>query len=190
MALAVPRGTRGAVVTSLLMSFFAGMSIETAAAGDWTITPFISGQETFTDNVLLTPTKRQSDFVTGLSPGISINGESARFSANLNYSPTVALFALTPNQNFVGHNLYANGNAILARDLLFLDARGYLAVLPTNAGLTTSGFALPSAAPGISSGATGIPSAAGATFIGPQGLTANQLSQVSSFSASPYLSHR
>src|SRR5437868_8151381 len=160
MALAIPRAARGAVLACLSISYLAGMSIGTAAAGDWTITPFISGQETFTDNVLLTPTKRQSDFVTGLSPGISITGESARFSANLNYSPTVQLFALTPNQNFIGHNLYANGNAILVKDLLFLDARGYLAVLPTNTGLTTSCFALPSAAPGVSSAVTGIPSAA------------------------------
>ena len=104
MALLVPRGARGAVLAGLFISCFAGKSIETAAAGDWTITPFISGQETFTDNVLLTPTNRHSDFVTGLSPGISITGESARFSANLNYSPILQLFALTPNQNFLGHS--------------------------------------------------------------------------------------
>ncbi|MBV9183066.1 MAG: outer membrane beta-barrel protein [Acidobacteria bacterium] len=161
-------------------------------AGDWTIAPFIAGQESFTDNVLLTPTNRRSDFVTGLFPGVSINGESARFRATLNYSPIVELFALTPNQNFVGQNLYANGNAILVPDLFFLDARGYMSLLPTNPGLTTAGgFAAPVAAPGAPSAITGIPSVAGTSLLNPlQGLAANQLSQVSSFSASPYLSRR
>src|SRR5206468_6271732 len=51
--------------------------------------------------------------------------------------------------------------------------------------------AIPAAAPGVPSGVTGIPSAIGSSFLSPQqGLAANQLSQVSSFSASPYLSHR
>jgi len=179
------------IVSWLLVSCLAGAPLA-AIAGDWTITPFIAGQETFTDNVLLTPTNRRSDFVTGLFPGISINGESARFRATLNYSPTVELFALTPNQNFVGHNLYANGNAALVQDLLFLDARGYMSLLPTNPGLTTAGgFAIPAAIPGIPSSITGIPSAAGPSFLNPQqGLPANQLGQVSSFSASPYLLHR
>src|SRR5262245_53091591 len=95
----------------------AGLSSSAALAGDWTISPFIAGQETFTDNVLLTPTNRHSDFVTSLFPGISITGESARYTATLNYAPTVALFALTPGQNFLGHNMYANGNAILVPDL-------------------------------------------------------------------------
>ena len=178
-------------LTWLSMSCLAGLPFA-AMAGDWTITPFIAGQESFTDNVLLTPTNRRSDFVTGLFPGISIDGESARFHAILNYSPTVELFALTPSQNFVGHNLYANGNAILVPDLLFLDARGYMSLLPTNSALTTAGgFAIPAAVPGVPSSITGIPSVAGPSFLSPQqGLPANQLSQISSFSASPYLSHR
>src|SRR5262249_26252734 len=121
-----------------------------------------------------------------LFPGISITGESARYTATLNYAPTVALFALTPGQNFLGHNMYANGNGILVQDLLFLDARGYLALLPTNPGLTTGGLTSPLAAPGVPSAVTGIPAT-----VGPQqGLAANQLSQVSSFSLSPYLSRR
>src|SRR5438270_10445733 len=79
-----------------------------AMAGDWTITPRVSGQETFTDNVFDTPTNRRSDFITSLSPGISVSGESARLQAKLDYSPTAYLYALTPSQNVIGHNLYAN----------------------------------------------------------------------------------
>jgi hypothetical protein len=156
-----------------------------AAAGDWTITPRIAGQETFTDNLLLTPTNRRSDFITGISPGISITGESPRLQAKFDYSPTVELFALTPSQNFIGHNLYANGNATIVRDLFFLDARGYMALLPTNPGLSTGLISsVPSALPAV-------PSAIGPSFPNlQQGISKNQLSQVSSFSASPYLAHR
>ena len=154
-------------------------------AGDWTITPRIAGQETFTDNLLLTPTNHRSDFITAISPGISITGESTRLQATLEYSPTLELFALTPSQNFLGHNLYANGNATIVRDLFFLDARGYMALQPTNPGLSTGP---------ISSGPSALaaaPSAIGPSFLNlQQGLPKNQLSQVSSFSASPYLAHR
>jgi hypothetical protein len=180
-----------AVLVWLSIGYTTGLPFGAALAGDWTITPFIAGQETFTDNVLLTPTNRHSDLVTGLFPGVSITGESARFNATLNYSPTIQLFALTPNQNFVGHNLYANGTAILVPDWFFLDARGYATLLPTNPGLTTAGgfgaggFGIPVAAPGAPSAVPGVPSTIGGSF-----LPGNQQSQVTSFSASPYLSRR
>src|SRR6266480_4741946 len=83
------------------------------AAGDWTIIPRIGGQEVFTDNVLLTPTNRRADFITVVSPGISISGESSRLQATLDYSPSLAIFALTPGQDFIGHNLYGNATATI-----------------------------------------------------------------------------
>src|SRR5437868_3147689 len=46
-----------------------GLSISpmvAALAGDWTITPRVSGQEILTDNVLGTPINRRSDFITNL----------------------------------------------------------------------------------------------------------------------------
>jgi uncharacterized protein (PEP-CTERM system associated) len=149
-----------------------------AVAGDWTITPRVSGQEIFTDNVLLTPTNRRSDFITSIAPGIAITGESTRLQAKLDYSPTLALFALTPSQDFIGHNLYANGTASVVPDLFFLDGRGYMALQPTIPGLTTG--LVPS-----------VPLAFGPGFSNAQqAIPQNQLTQVSSFSASPYLAHR
>src|SRR3984893_14959630 len=139
-----------------------------AVAGDWTITPRIAGQETFTDNLLLTPTNRRSDFITGIFPGISITGESSRVQAKFDYSPAIELFALTPSQNFIGHDLYANGNATIVRDLFFLDTRGYMALLPTNPGLSTGLISsVPSALPGV-------PSAIGPSFLNlQQGISKN-----------------
>src|ERR671939_43424 len=77
-----------------------------ASAGDWTITPRITAQEIYTDNVLLTPTNRRSDFITTVAPGLSIPGESPRLQAKVDYAPTLQHYALTPDLNFIGQNLY------------------------------------------------------------------------------------
>src|SRR5260221_5113959 len=154
-----------------------------AIAGDLTFTPRIAGQELFTDNVLLTPTNRRSDFVTTLSPGLSISDDSPRLQAKLDYSPTLSLYALTPGQNFIGQNLYANGTLTVVPEFFFLDARGLLSMVPSVAGLGT----------GLSAGLTptSVPSLLGPTFINTsQGIPRSQLAQVSSFSYSPYLARR
>src|SRR5207248_8582046 len=105
--------------------------------------PRVSAQGIFTDNLFFTPANRRSDFITSLSPGIGITGESARFQAKLDYSPSLFLYALTPSQNFIGQNLYANGNLTIVPDLFFLDTRGYATFQPTlpgfSGGLSPSG---------------------------------------------------
>src|SRR5580658_311261 len=76
-----------------------------ALADGWTFSPWIGGQELATDNVLLTPTNRRSDFLTTLSPGFSITEDGERLRGNLDYSPSLYYYALTPTQNAIGHNL-------------------------------------------------------------------------------------
>ena len=148
-------------------------------AQNWTITPRVSGQELYTDNVLLVPTNRQSDLVTTLAPGITISGETSRLRANLDYAPTVQLYAFTPDLNFVGQNLYANGTGTIIPDLFFVDARGLLSVQPTLPGLGTSLTTISTA------------SLLGPSFVNAsQGIPRSQLSQISTFSASPYLVRR
>ena len=160
-----------------------------AIAGDWTITPWIAAQETFTDNVFFTSSNRRSDLITGLSPGVSITGESARLHANLSYSPTLALFAFTPNQNFLGHNLYANGEATIVPDWFFFDARGYMALQPNIPGV--SGAFNPSITAPASVTPQALPSAVAPGFVNNQSaIPRSLLSQVSSFTASPFLAHR
>lgn len=162
-------------IIGICLLFFSNSAI----AQNWTFTPRVTGQELFTDNVLLTPTNRRSDLVTTLSPGIAISGESPRLQARIDYSPTVQLYALTPDLDFVGQNLYANGTATLIPDLLFIDARGLLSMQPTLPGLGTSLSTI--------SG----PSLIGPSFVNAsQGIPNSQLSQISTFSASPYLVRR
>lgn len=150
-----------------------------ASAGDWTFTPRIVGQELYTDNVLLTPTNRRSDLVTTLAPGLNITGQSERLSGTFDYSPSVQIYALTHQLNFVGQNLYANGTATIVPDLFFIDGRGFLSVQPSIPGLGTGilpGTVAPLLSPTVVNTSAAIPS--------------SQLAQVQSFSASPYLARR
>jgi uncharacterized protein (PEP-CTERM system associated) len=164
-----------------------------AIAGDWMITPWIAAQETFTDNLFFTSSNRRADLITGLSPGLSITGDSARLHANLSYSPTLALFAFTPNQNFLGHNLYANGEATLVPDWFFFDARGYMALQPNIPGVSGAfnpSITAPTTAPTTVTPQT-LPSAVAPGFVSNQSaIPRSLLSQVSSFTASPFLAHR
>ena len=114
-----------------------GCLTEAAEAGDITISPRFNAQELITDNVLLTPSNRKSDFVTTISPGLAVTADTTRLQAKIDYSPAVYLYALTPNQNLIGHNLYANGTTIIAPYLFFFDARGYASLQPSTPGLNT-----------------------------------------------------
>ncbi len=166
-----------------MLAFWTGAAfigtILPAYGGDWTVAPRIGGQELFTTNVLLTPTNERSDFITSLSPGINVSGTSSRLQGTLDYSPTLYRYALTPGQDTIAQNLYANGTATLVPNTFFVDARGYASMQPINPGLMNG--SLGTAAPilptsSFSNIAQGIPKA--------------QLAQVLSFSVSPYLAHR
>src|SRR5262249_35116631 len=137
----------------------------------------LAGQEQFTDNVLLTPTDRRSDFITIVQPGLFVSDDSERFKGNLDYSPALYYYAITPGQNVIGHNLYGNGTAALLPDHLFIDARAYASVQPSNVGLATGAGALhPTIGPNVVNSPIGIPS--------------SQLSQTATFSLSPYFIER
>lgn len=163
---------------ALLLGVCCGSGV--AGAQSVTYTPYFGGQELVTDNVLLTPTNQKSDLVTSISPGITVNADTTRLHGTLDYSPTFYLYAFTPGQNQVGQNLYANGTATLARDLLFFDARGYATFQPSTPGLTN----------GVLGGVPTLSSVGGPVSSSSQGIPSSQLTQVTSFSASPYLVHR
>ena len=166
------------------VAVFAGIAARAppAGAGDWLFTPSLQDQEIFTDNVLATPTNRRSDLITALSPGLAISGQSARLSGQFSYSPTLYRYALTPGQNVLAHNLYANGTATLAPDLLFFDAHAYASQQPTT--------------PGLGSNLASFGPTAGLSAIGPtnlfttSALPQSQLTQVTTFIGAPYVQRR
>jgi len=173
-------GTRGVrFVTARLAGLLLASISLPASAGDWTITPRITAQEIYTDNVLLTPTNRRSDFITTIAPGLSIAGESPRLQAKVDYAPTLQLYALTPDLNFIGQNLYANATGTVVPELFFVDARGFLSLQPSSPALGTGLLA------------SSAPSLIGPTLVtAAQAIPRSQLAQASSVSVSPYLARR
>lgn len=98
------------------------MSGNTGAV-EWTFTPHLGVSETYTDNVSLAPRgQERSDFVTQITPGISLRGVGPRLKLSANYS-LQTLFYANEGNNTINHMLDANGNAELVENLFFLDAR-------------------------------------------------------------------
>ncbi|MDI6745933.1 MAG: TIGR03016 family PEP-CTERM system-associated outer membrane protein [Rhodocyclaceae bacterium] len=89
---------------------------------NWQITPSIGIEGTYTDNVNLTANNRKSDFVTRISPGLRIEGQSARASGNLNYQWQQYVYAESSARNNQQKSLAANGRLELVEQWLFLDA--------------------------------------------------------------------
>ena len=56
------------------------------AAGEWTFTPRFNINETYTNNVLLVENGEEGDFITMVSPGLSVRGEGPRLSSNIDYN--------------------------------------------------------------------------------------------------------
>jgi uncharacterized protein (PEP-CTERM system associated) len=93
-----------------------------AWAAKWDIVPTLSVGETYTDNVSLTPNAlKQGDWVTQVTPGISIAATGARLRFNATYDPEVIYYARGQQNDQVFQRGNAVGNAELAKQLLFVD---------------------------------------------------------------------
>lgn len=87
---------------------------------DWSITPTIQMQEIFSDNITLSSKDKKSAFVTSVSPGVSIIGQSAKHMLNLNYTMQ-NLYNANGNNGVDIHNQLAfNSQHTFIPDKLFL----------------------------------------------------------------------
>lgn len=87
---------------------------------NWRITPFVSADGTYTDNVNLAANKK-ADFITRLSPGITVHGEGGRFSGNLNYQWQRYSYAEQSARSNQQRSLAAKGKLELVEQWLFLE---------------------------------------------------------------------
>ncbi len=95
-----------------------------ADAGDWKITPSIDLRETYSDNVrLASDGNEQSDFITQISPGISVTGTGARLKLNGRYSMQNIFYASESDAKSLHHQLSGNANAELWEDIFFIDGK-------------------------------------------------------------------
>jgi uncharacterized protein (PEP-CTERM system associated) len=89
---------------------------------EWTVVPGATATEEFTDNVRSTPTDRQSDIISELTPSLYVNGDTPRLKATLNYTPDFIEHVTATDQNQINQNLTGNGTLTAVPNLLFFDA--------------------------------------------------------------------
>ena len=93
-----------------------------SAAADWRVAPDITLRETYTDNVFFGAGPRTDDFITQVTPGIRIDGKSARLTASLDYRPSALFYARESDFNDVVNNLAGYGRLEAVENFFFIDA--------------------------------------------------------------------
>ena len=90
----------------------------------WRVDPSLLVRETFTDNLRLAPKgSEESEFITEVVPRLRITGSGPRLRANIDYSPSLLLFANNAAAR-VRHSLTALATAEVVENFLFLEGVG------------------------------------------------------------------
>jgi uncharacterized protein (PEP-CTERM system associated) len=144
----------------------------------WTILPRVDVSEAFNDNIFQTSNRRSSDFITYITPAVSIAGNLPYLQTQIYYAPTGIIYASHGDQDMVAQNLNGSATVTVVPDAFYVNLRGYAAVQPTFGGVPNAngGFGL---SPGNGIGQNTSPF-----------LTRNNATQAETFSIAPYVVHR
>ncbi|GAC1411277.1 MAG: hypothetical protein NVSMB6_12390 [Burkholderiaceae bacterium] len=94
-------------------------------ASEWRFVPNANLIETYTDNVRLAPRGReQSDFVTQVAPGFTLDNDRPRLQVHIGYALQALLYKDSDISPQVSNLVNATVHATLIEDLLLMDARG------------------------------------------------------------------
>ena len=94
-------------------------------AGNWQIDPSLTIKETYSDNIRLASSGNEKGaFVTEVTPGISVVGNTARNKVNLNYRLQNLFNSGGNEEHDLNHQLQFDSNSELLRNSLFLDLSG------------------------------------------------------------------
>lgn len=89
----------------------------------WLLTPSLEIGEIYNDNVALAPKGSEVwDFITTVSPGLNLIGNTPRATLNLTYDPQELIFARGTFANTLQQRLLGTGRAELWREVLFFEA--------------------------------------------------------------------
>lgn len=129
------RRSLAGVVSSVLLS-------GVAQAGDWMITPRFSVAENYSDNIFLSAQDEQQDFVTQVTPGLSLRGRGARVSANVDYNLQNLTYVNEGDLNRINHQLQSGLNVEVVRDVFFVDASAarYQALISSTGAISNRNF--------------------------------------------------
>lgn len=155
-----------------------------AWAGDWKITPRITLSEVYSDNPdLVSSSQAKSDWITEITPGISIQREGGRMKVQADYRMTGLVYASDSSRNDIYHGLDGKAFAELVQDWFYVDATARISQqLREGASSGDTGVVGVGGAGGIGGGV------GGGGQVGISGI--NNTSQVGAYSISPYLKRR
>lgn len=120
-----PAARRIALAASGVISVVGLVYAVGAQGGDWSITPSIGVSETFSDNANLATDDedRNSDFITRVSPAISVRGTGARGSLNLDYAHDRSFYHRNTRDDADSNRLEGTGLVELWKHSFFIDGR-------------------------------------------------------------------
>ncbi len=109
----------------------AATAVPDALAGEWRIQPRLGLSETYTDNALLVNEDQEpgSDWVTSISPGISLSGRGRRLTMTTEYTAQKQVYLNNSNQSQLTNLLQTSTRAEVLRDQMFVTA--FASMYPT-----------------------------------------------------------
>lgn len=94
-------------------------------AANWSVSTDITAREIYTDNASLTTAEpRKADFITELTPGITVDGVGPRLNATLRYSPSAIYYARGNGRSQLVNRLTGFGRLEAIENFFFVDAIG------------------------------------------------------------------
>ena len=93
-------------------------------AKGWEFRPYLSLTESYTDNLRLSATNEESELVTTLTPGFSLNRDGPTHSLNLDYQESYLFYREESGEETTQRRLNLASQHQLVRGSLFLDLSG------------------------------------------------------------------
>ncbi|QAU35392.1 TIGR03016 family PEP-CTERM system-associated outer membrane protein [Janthinobacterium sp. 17J80-10] len=123
--LPVPKVTTASALASLLL-----LASPHATAAEWKFTPRVGLTEIYSDNVRLTPAgTERSEFITQVTPGLTITGDGPRLQVRANYE--MQNFAYGRQGNFSSNHQFSGvADAELVDQLFFLNGQASVSQQP------------------------------------------------------------
>ncbi len=102
----------------------------------WQINYGLGVSETYDDGVFGRG-RYVSDFITSITPSVTVQANSNRVQGNLYYAPQINIYAQHGNLNNVAQNLNGSATVTVAQDLFYIDANAYASQNPGYGSQTT-----------------------------------------------------
>ena len=122
----IPFGKRGTLRASAsMLTLTASMlAISTQShAKNWEFSPYVGVEEQFTDNARSSTTDEESDFITTVNVGFSLNGETRRSEFSTSYNISQDYYARNHDLDGYRQRFLGEGTLELLEDKFFIDAR-------------------------------------------------------------------